>query len=73
MPDVSMCVGGDCPLKKDCYRYRAIPYIRQNFFTIPPREGKECKYFWQLEKGHKIRCMDEIKENIETDETKNNE
>lgn len=62
--DISMCVGGDCPFKKDCYRYRAIPHIRQVFFTIPPREGRECKYFWQLEKGHKIRCMDEIDHKI---------
>lgn len=63
--DIAMCVGGDCPMKKDCYRYRAIPHVRQMFFTIPPREGRECKYFWQLEKEHKIRCMEEIKEHGE--------
>ncbi len=60
VPDISMCVGGDCSMKKDCYRYRAIPDTIQMFFTIPPKEGKVCEYFRQIEKGHKIRCMDEI-------------
>lgn len=55
-----MCVGEDCPIKKDCYRYRAIPKLRQSYFMAPPREGNECRYFWQLEAQHRIRCMDEI-------------
>lgn len=55
-----MCIGGDCPLKKDCYRYRATPSMLQSYFTIPPIQGSKCEYFWQLEKWHKIRCMDEI-------------
>lgn len=63
VPDIAMCMGGKCPIKKDCYRYRAIPNLRQNYFTIPPIE-KECHYFWQLEKGHKIRLMEEIKETL---------
>lgn len=55
-----MCVGENCPLKKDCYRYRAIPHVRQKYFTIPPLEGNDCRFFWQLENEHKIRCLDEI-------------
>lgn len=58
--DSTMCVGEDCPMRKDCYRYRAIPSVRQSFFTVPPYMGKDCSYFWQLEKGHHIRCIEEL-------------
>lgn len=62
MPDISMCVGGNCTLKKDCYRYRAIPGMLQAYFMNPPIEEDKCDYYWPLNKGYtKIRSMEEIK------------
>lgn len=47
MPDISMCNGNDCPLKEDCYRYKAKPSkFRQSYFFTPPYKGTDCEYFW---------------------------
>ena len=48
MPDFTMCVGGDCPLKDNCYRYTAEPneYRQSVFCTIPYNEEGGCYYFW---------------------------
>jgi hypothetical protein len=48
MPDITMCMGGDCPLKQDCYRYTAKPsqYLQSYFGEIPyDTEAKECDSF----------------------------
>jgi hypothetical protein len=48
MPDISMCVGGGCSLKQDCYRYTATPspYLQSYFAEIPyDAEGKKCDSF----------------------------
>lgn len=46
--DVTMCPGGDCPLKQDCYRFRAEPLGRQDYFGSPPYDftSQSCEYFW---------------------------
>lgn len=51
MPDITMCKGKDCPLKKDCWRYRAVPGEMQSYFTEPPynKQDKNCKFFWSVE------------------------
>ena len=48
MPDISMCKGNGCPIKENCYRYKAIPEQCQSFFLQPPydHEKKECMAFW---------------------------
>lgn len=57
MPDISMCDGGSCPLRKRCYRFTAKPSeFRQSYFCNPPframkaLEHKEdhevCEEFW---------------------------
>jgi len=48
MPDISMCVNKDCPLKDSCYRFTAIPdEIMQSYseFQIEDESG-ECSGFW---------------------------
>ncbi len=48
-PDITMCGGEDCPLKKKCYRCQAIPTpYRQSYFTEIPYDKKinRCEYFW---------------------------
>ena len=64
MPDISMCLGGDCPLRKDCYRYRAVPYKRQIYITQPPIVDNECENFWQIEEKHRVRDMCEIENKL---------
>jgi hypothetical protein len=56
MPDISMCPGGECPKRHDCYRYRAIPNgHRQSYFTTPPYAmlpgTDDCDEFWPLSRA----------------------
>lgn len=53
MADITMCLGGDCPQKDNCYRNTATPSpYRQSYFTNKPMEVNEdgkfvfCNYFW---------------------------
>ncbi len=37
MPDITMCDGGDCPKKAECYRATAKPNkFQQSYFVKPP-------------------------------------
>lgn len=54
MPDISMCPGGECPMKHSCYRYTATPTPHwQSYFTKPPFTISEgvlsCDYYDQIE------------------------
>lgn len=47
MPDIAMCTGEDCPLKRACYRFTARPNkLRQSYFSKPPLKNGKCKHFW---------------------------
>jgi len=46
MADISMCRGGDCPLKKSCYRFLAKPSELQSYTTPPFKDGK-CEIYWE--------------------------
>lgn len=46
MADLTMCRGGECPLKNRCYRYTASPDEHQSYFVeIPGDYGEEIKTF----------------------------
>jgi hypothetical protein len=50
MPDLTMCLGIDCPLADKCYRKTAVPSdIRQSYFMDLPLskedDGIICEYF----------------------------
>jgi len=55
MADITMCEGGQCPMKDDCYRHTATPgEYRQSYFSeIPMKEISvvthkvfaECEYY----------------------------
>ncbi len=50
MPDISMCVGGNCPKKDSCYRYTATPTPKwQSYFCKPPynKKTKACANYWE--------------------------
>lgn len=49
MPDITMCKGTDCPLKKHCYRHMAKPSQLQSWFVTPPvKDDGTCDRFWDL-------------------------
>lgn len=45
--DISMCLGTDCPRKKECYRYTAIqsPCRQSYFIETPLEEDLTCDHF----------------------------
>lgn len=49
MPDITMCVGTNCPLKETCYRCQAKPSDYQSYFMETPFEDGVCKYYWEME------------------------
>ena len=56
MPDITMCVGRDCPKKNTCYRYTAFPSeYRQSYFVGVPYKGKGCTYYWPEKEEHEDR------------------
>jgi hypothetical protein len=52
MPDISMCPGDDCPLKEECYRFKATPSEYQSYFAEAPYDSfnKDCDFFWKINK-----------------------
>lgn len=61
MPDISMCRGHGCPLKNDCYRYRAIGGQWQSYFMDSPIENDKCAYFEPIE-DRRIYTLDQMQE-----------
>lgn len=55
MPDITMCTGGACPVKKYCYRYTAKPKQVQSFMFPPFKyvDGNivSCKYMIDTRKS----------------------
>jgi Protein of unknown function (DUF2934) len=45
--DVTMCLGQNCPIKQDCYRFTAKIRGRQNFFGEAPYNfaTNSCEHF----------------------------
>jgi hypothetical protein len=55
MPDITMCTGEGCPLRKTCYRYTATPTPRrQAYFAAPTVEvidgHAHCVYYSDMRK-----------------------
>ena len=48
MPDISMCMGNDCPIKETCYRYKAKPCEYQYYFIEAPYKDGECEHYWEM-------------------------
>ena len=45
-PDITMCVGTNCPNKENCYRYTAKPSDYQSYFIEPPIKDGKCEMYW---------------------------
>ena len=59
-PDITMCLGTDCPHKETCYRFTAKPseYRQTYFMEAPIKEGK-CEYYWG---ENQINIWNQLKE-----------
>lgn len=66
MPDISMCSGGDCSFKENCYRYKAkADKYWQSYFLNPPFNNNDCQYYWPIIEDKKpvMPCQTHDKEN----------
>ena len=50
MPDITMCNGNNCPVKKKCYRYTAKPSEYQSYFIEAPFKDGKCDHYWEIVK-----------------------
>jgi hypothetical protein len=49
MADITLCKGGECPLKETCRRYTTPPNPeRQWVFTTIPYDDSECDMYWGI-------------------------
>lgn len=46
MPDITMCLGTNCPQKEKCYRFTAKPCEYQSYFTKAPIKDGKCDMYW---------------------------
>ena len=47
MADITMCLGKDCEIKHQCYRYTATPSNYQSYFSeIPNKNNFGCNEYW---------------------------
>lgn len=62
-----MCKGENCPLKENCYRYRAYPSeCLQSYFINSPFDGEKCEYFISINGWKKLRNCEEIEKKHES-------
>ena len=46
MADISKCVGSNCPVRNNCYRYTAPASSYQSYVDFQYVDGN-CDYFWK--------------------------
>lgn len=51
--DFCMCPGDKCPIKEQCYRFKAKPSHMQTWFSEAPFKNRKCEYFVKLQFGNK--------------------
>ena len=48
--NITMCKGGNCPLKDQCFRHTAKPSEYQDYFIVVPYKIQnnefKCNYLW---------------------------
>jgi len=54
MPDISMCLNDKCPLKDNCYRFKAKPNDYQTYSSFKYEWNSEsndweCSHYWPVE------------------------
>ncbi len=53
MPDISMCLDGECPSRLTCWWSMATSSAyRQSYLVAPRKAGEErCYAYWEMEDG----------------------
>ena len=47
-----MCNNTECPMRKSCYRYLAVPFSPvQTYADFKPDEKGECPDYWMVQTG----------------------
>lgn len=59
MPDISMCRNTSCPLKSTCYRFRAIPSMRQSYAGFEWDNESYCEHYVQIIPTDKLSLVSE--------------
>ena len=63
MPDITMCLGNDCPIKETCYRFTAIPTPHWQSYSDFKYDEKlnVCEFFYHNGVGFKETAQKRIK------------
>jgi hypothetical protein len=48
MADITKCSGIDCPLKEECFRFKAPESYFQSYFGDVPIVNGVCEYFMKI-------------------------
>ena len=48
MPDITLCADGKCPLRLQCYRYRAAPTAYQSYTATMRASTQAKKCSWHV-------------------------
>ena len=48
MPDISMCDNNACPVRNDCYRFRAIPNEYRQTYADFQLDRRACDAFYPI-------------------------
>jgi hypothetical protein len=49
VPDLTLCTGEKCPIKLECYRYRAKPRAKQDYVLFHYNlVAEKCYYFMEI-------------------------
>jgi hypothetical protein len=62
MPDLTLCNNQGCPLKDDCYRYRALPNPKHQSYTRfewMDKEMPSCDQFMCIRPNDKVKPLGE--------------
>lgn len=54
MADITMCKDKTCELFHKCYRAQAKESMRQSFFCGLDKNGKDCEYFYPMDKDCEV-------------------
>jgi hypothetical protein len=49
MPDISMCINENCPVKLRCYRHTATPTEYRQAYMFFKWDDTGCDHFWPNE------------------------
>jgi len=52
------CVGKNCEIRNDCYRYRSHPITQGNWDNFDERRGLVCRFFIPLGERNHLKPMD---------------